>query len=97
VAAVVRLVLLAADGGSPVVIQSRTCVGGHPFIMTDYEDLKLFVTIRPSAAAWLPWSLPSPTSTPAVSSDASDGDREGGESSSPCVLCIHVRDGMMGY
>jgi hypothetical protein len=51
----IRLLLLASE--SPVALTDARR-GGHPFVTTDYVDLKLFVTIRASAQAWLPWSPP---------------------------------------
>lgn len=54
-ASMIRLLLLASE--SPVALTDARR-GGHPFVTTDYVDLKLFVTIRASAQAWLPWSPP---------------------------------------
>ncbi|ELR13857.1 uncharacterized protein ACA1_077110 [Acanthamoeba castellanii str. Neff] len=89
VGAVVRLLLLASDA-SPVRVLYRQCKGGHPFIMTDYEDLKLFITIRPSAQAWIPVG-PSPASS---ATQASGGLQ--GEAPASRVVCVHIRDGMRG-
>lgn len=50
-ASMIRLLLLASE--SPVALTDARR-GGHPFVTTDYVDLKLFVTIRASAQAWLP-------------------------------------------
>jgi hypothetical protein len=64
VASVVRLLLFASDA-RPVTALCDQCQGGAPNFMTgpwtttDYADVKLFITIRPSAEAWLPVSPPS--------------------------------------
>ncbi len=55
-ASMIRLLLLASE--SPVVLLTNAWRGGHPFVTTDYVDFKLFVTVRASAQAWLPWSPP---------------------------------------
>jgi hypothetical protein len=89
VGAVVRLLLLASDA-SPVRVLYRQCKGGHPFIMTDYEDLKLFFTIRPSALAWIPVG-------PSLASSAAQASGElQGEAPASRVICVHIRDGMLG-
>jgi hypothetical protein len=93
VGAVVRLLLLASDA-SPVRVLHRQSKGGHPFIMTDYEDLKLFITIRPSARAWIPVGGPSLASSPTQAS----GDQPQGEAPPASrLICVHIRDGMRGY
>ena len=87
-----RLLLLASDA-SPVRVLYRQSMGGHPFIMTDYEDLKLFITLRPSAQAWLPVE-----SSLASSPTQASGDQPQGEAPPASrLICVHIRDGMLGY
>ncbi len=84
VASVVRLLLFASDA-RPVTALCDQCQGGAPnfmtgpWITTDYADVKLFITIRPSAEAWLPVPPPS------AAADAGHLAR---------VVCVHFRSAL---
>lgn len=51
---IIRMLLLACPHGARVGLQQNAERGGHPFVMFDYEQVKLFIPMRSSAKEWLP-------------------------------------------